>query len=137
MELSDDAHVAAPKSNAKKSKKKGADAASAFAALGLDDDDSQEQRADAAETSTADDIEVAEDAPVSAPMRKGKKGKRTGTDAASAFAALGFEDDETANAAGEVPADADGEEAFRKPLFCHCCGPIHTRMTCNFSPMLP
>lgn len=103
---------AASKAKSKKSKKKQIDTASAFAALGLDDDDETEQTSEVAEPS---DVALAEDAPVSAPPRKSKKGKKGAVDAASAFAALGLEDDaEPADggndASAGAPAVADVEE---------------------------
>ncbi|DBA78850.1 TPA: hypothetical protein ACH3X1_008737 [Trebouxia sp. C0004] len=104
---------AAPNAKSKKGKKKQIDTASAFAALRLDDDEN-EQTAEAAEPS---DVAVAdaENAQVSAPPRKSKKGKRGAVDAASAFAALGLEDDaapaDGANDASRgAPAVADEEE---------------------------
>jgi len=116
IEEAGDEPEAAPKAKSKKGKKKQIDTASAFAALGLDDDET-EQTAEAAEPPV---VALADDAPVSAPPRKSKKGKKGGVDAASAFAALGLEDDAESGDGGHdastgAPAVADvQEEVFGK-----------------------
>ena len=113
LDQAEGAPVAAPKSKSKKGKKKAVDAASAFAALGLDDDDEQTATAESAEASTSE-VMVAEDAPVSAPVRKSKKSKKGAIDTASAFAALGLDDDEAEAGPHGGPADhaANEDEVF-------------------------
>ena len=108
----EEASVAAPKGKSKRSKKKQTDAASAFAALGLDDENDQ-QAAEIPEPSVGDEASATGDAEAAQPAPRSKKGKKAGVDAASAFAALGLEDDGTADpGAAETSAQLDEDESF-------------------------
>ncbi|KAL3150312.1 hypothetical protein ABBQ32_000160 [Trebouxia sp. C0010 RCD-2024] len=107
VDAEDDLHTAA-KSRSKKGKKKQTDAASAFAALGLDDDGEQQEAQQPATTQLAvDDAAQAEDDFSAGSVRKAKKSKKAAFDTASAFAALGLEDNGEAGA-----TEQDEDEVF-------------------------
>lgn len=126
VDAEDDLHTAA-KSRSKKGKKKQTDAASAFAALGLDDDGEQQEAQQPATTQLAvDDAAQAEDDFSAGSVRKAKKSKKAAFDTASAFAALGLEDNGEAGA-----TEQDEDEVFAgqclpvKDMFVPCinaCG---------------
>ena len=104
-EAEDAAAAAAPPTRkARKGKKKGFDASSAFAALDIEDDDQK----DAAEPAVSVSDE-AEEAPAAAqPTRKSKNAKKN-LDPHAAFAALDDDSADQPDALNEAVADADAE----------------------------